>query len=171
MAEYYANPENKARIAAAQRLNHAKPEVKARIAAAQRLNYAKPEVKAEVNKRLRDLYATPEGRTAKLKSCEKWRLAHPEKVALKTRRYRNRKLRLEGFHTFEELEEVLIEQLCRCPYCGESLKYKYSVDHIIPVSREGSSDYIYNIQLLCTPCNSGKGDKTHEEYVTYLKER
>jgi 5-methylcytosine-specific restriction endonuclease McrA len=90
---------------------------------------------------------------------------------LKEHRRRARKRGLEGYHIYEELEEILTEQLGKCVYCRCSILHKFSVDHIIPISREGSTDFAYNLQLLCNSCNSSKKDKTHEEYIEYLKER
>ncbi len=37
------------------------------------------------------------------------------------------------------------------------------IDHVIPISRGGSSDDD-NLQALCTPCNRSKGTKTLEEW-------
>ena len=44
-----------------------------------------------------------------------------------------------------------------CVRCGK--KRRLTADHIIPVSKGGSS-YIENIQPLCMPCNSSKGVAT-----------
>jgi 5-methylcytosine-specific restriction endonuclease McrA len=46
----------------------------------------------------------------------------------------------------------------RCALCGE--RAKLTVDHIVPVSRGGSSR-IENIQPLCLSCNSKKGAKLY----------
>jgi hypothetical protein len=42
----------------------------------------------------------------------------------------------------------------RCAACGSSERLEF--DHIVPHSRGGSSTY-RNVQLLCEPCNRGKG--------------
>jgi len=38
------------------------------------------------------------------------------------------------------------------------------IDHILPVSRGGTSDLV-NLQILCKPCNKRKGNKLPGEYV------
>lgn len=43
-----------------------------------------------------------------------------------------------------------------CNYCGK--KYRLSIDHIIPRSKNGN-DEISNLQVLCVECNSKKGNK------------
>lgn len=56
---------------------------------------------------------------------------------------------------------VLKRDQCQCVKCGASPKKDKSVilevDHIIPVSRGGSS-HIENLQTLCFACNQGKKD-------------
>ena len=48
----------------------------------------------------------------------------------------------------------------RCVYCGDTAgeSTTIEVDHIIPVSRGGTSN-IENLQTLCAPCNAGKSDR------------
>lgn len=77
---------------------------------------------------------------------------------------------LAGYHTSSDLEDIFIEQLGKCVYCGCSLHKSYSIDHIIPVSRLelNPTNFSYNLQLLCGSCNSSKNTKTHEEYLDYL---
>ena len=48
-----------------------------------------------------------------------------------------------------------------CQSCGA--KDEIQIDHIIPISRGGSSDDD-NLQVLCAPCNRSKGAKTLEEW-------
>ena len=48
-----------------------------------------------------------------------------------------------------------------CRYCG-SLAYPISVDHVIPLSRGGSSDPD-NLAVACLNCNIKKGPRTPEE--------
>lgn len=93
------------------------------------------------------------------------------KVAAKGRNRRARLLGLSGTNTAEDIEEIYIEQLGKCVYCGQSLKNYFEIDHIIPVSRVGSSNYAYNLQLLCGPCNRSKGDKTHDEFLEYISQK
>jgi 5-methylcytosine-specific restriction endonuclease McrA len=48
-----------------------------------------------------------------------------------------------------------------CQWCGA--KDGLEIDHIVPISRGGSSDDD-NLQVLCVPCNRSKGAKTLEEW-------
>ena len=52
----------------------------------------------------------------------------------------------------------------KCNYCGIKLGIRYlHVDHKTPVARDGS-DRMSNLQLLCSPCNTRKGDMTDGEF-------
>ena len=63
----------------------------------------------------------------------------------------------------------------RCVYCdrkvyddnrdGKSL----NIDHRRPVSK-GGSNRKRNLQATCARCNKEKGDKTHKQYMRWLKQ-
>jgi 5-methylcytosine-specific restriction endonuclease McrA len=64
-----------------------------------------------------------------------------------------------GFYTNKEWEDLKAKCEFRCQMCGRhESERKLTVDHIVPVSRGGSS-WIQNIQPLCKPCNSRKGNR------------
>ncbi|MDE2687060.1 MAG: DNA methyltransferase [Chloroflexota bacterium] len=62
------------------------------------------------------------------------------------------------------------QQEGRCNGCRTEFPFRaFSIDHIIPRSR-GGTDHIDNLQLLCTHCNSTKGDRSMVELMVRLKE-
>ncbi len=73
----------------------------------------------------------------------------------------------ESFYTSREWLELRVRVLekyeCKCMMCGRSPKYHevvIHVDHIKPRSRHPElSLSINNLQLLCSDCNIGKGNK------------
>jgi 5-methylcytosine-specific restriction endonuclease McrA len=80
-------------------------------------------------------------------------------------RNHQRRLRIEangGRYTGAEIKKLYEEQHGLCGICGCDLNEKFHRDHIIPVSKGGSNS-IYNIQLLCPPCNMKKRDKLPSE--------
>jgi len=87
-----------------------------------------------------------------------WRKRNPERL----RTYvHNRRARLKasgGSHTPEQIKAMAGLQRHKCPNCKTSIKNGYEVDHIVPISKGGSSD-ISNIQLLCKRCNRRKHTK------------
>lgn len=72
-----------------------------------------------------------------------------------------------GSYTSYDVENLLVEQNGRCVYCLTEL-VRYHADHIIPLTRGGTS-YIKNMQLLCPSCNMRKKNKLPEEYAQYLR--
>ena len=59
---------------------------------------------------------------------------------------------------------VLSEANGRCALCGATSKERLlDVDHIIPRSKGGSSDY-NNLQVLCSKCNRSKGNKDDKDF-------
>ncbi len=76
-----------------------------------------------------------------------------------------RMLKIEGFHTFEDWENLKKEYNYCCVRCGmqepfSDQCYQYlTEDHVIPVVKGGTNN-IDNIQPLCKRCNSIKGLRT-----------
>ena len=59
---------------------------------------------------------------------------------------------------------------CGCnvdPYAGQVTAKLFVVEHQTPLSRGGTHD-IGNLVPACLSCNSQKGDKTLEEYRSYM---
>jgi 5-methylcytosine-specific restriction endonuclease McrA len=66
-------------------------------------------------------------------------------------------------------KNVLIRDGFECQYCSKHLgKLSGTIDHIIPRSRGGASDYL-NCIACCKECNNIKGDRTPEEAKLKLK--
>jgi hypothetical protein len=55
-------------------------------------------------------------------------------------------------------KELLRRYKFECPKCGNKEIDELTIDHIIPVSKGGSDD-VQNLQILCKPCNSRKGNR------------
>ena len=87
----------------------------------------------------------------------KWCKANPDKLKAKDHRHRTAKTKAGGSFSATEWKALCkkYKHLCLC--CGK--KKKLTADHVIPVSKGGTSN-ISNIQPLCGPCNSRKRDKT-----------
>ena len=61
------------------------------------------------------------------------------------------------------IKELLIEQDYHCGYCGITLYGDGAIDHIIPLSRGGSSD-VENLVACCKDCNHRKFTLTPDEW-------
>jgi 5-methylcytosine-specific restriction endonuclease McrA len=62
---------------------------------------------------------------------------------------------------------VLVRDGFRCAYCGGQ-RERLSIDHIIPKSRGGKTDF-ENCVAACRNCNLKKGGRTPSEAAMYLK--
>jgi 5-methylcytosine-specific restriction endonuclease McrA len=91
----------------------------------------------------------------------KWKAEHPEEYQQHSSAHRLRMRIAEGHFTVTDIQRIFVEQggFCANPACDESLEAEYDIDHKIPLSQPGTSNWPHNIQLLCPPCNGHKGNR------------
>jgi 5-methylcytosine-specific restriction endonuclease McrA len=115
------------------------------------------------------------GRVRKIK--RRWALANKESVRTNTRNRRARLRNVQGTHTASDIAMLFERQKGNCAYrhwnapgCHKTLTGGYHVDHINPLkprspsSKPGTND-VYNLQLLCGPCNVRKANKDPVEFA------
>lgn len=106
------------------------------------------------------------------KAKERYKVKHPDKYRDSLRREKIQRRQAEGWHSEVQWRMLLAEHDYRCYYCGvemtfEDGPYKWTRDHIVPISR-GGTDNIDNIVPACKSCNSSKGTK---DLDTFMKSR
>jgi 5-methylcytosine-specific restriction endonuclease McrA len=83
--------------------------------------------------------------------AKKWRKEHRAKYLAahnaSTQRRRMAKMNIPGSHTLAEWEELCAKFKYRCVKCGE--RKPLTRDHVIPITKPGSTHFITNIQPLC----------------------
>lgn len=89
-------------------------------------------------------------------ACREYAKNNPDVINAKTNKRRTAKTKAGGSFTAAEWKALCKKYKYRCLCCGK--RRKLTADHVIPVSKGGSSN-IENIQPLCGPCNSSKRDK------------
>ena len=82
---------------------------------------------------------------------------HKEQYRVHCTIRRTRKTAAGGAYTHAQWVVLCNKYGYKCLCCNK--KRKLAADHVIPVSKGGTSN-IENIQPLCGPCNSKKGTKT-----------
>lgn len=89
---------------------------------------------------------TPTGKLCVLRDNERRRLGNKD---------------LNNTLSIKDIEYLLVFQNNECANCGREFSeyLKFTVDHIIPLSKGGSL-VKENVQLLCRSCNSSKNNKT-----------
>jgi 5-methylcytosine-specific restriction endonuclease McrA len=63
---------------------------------------------------------------------------------------------------------VMIRDGYKCTYCGST--DTLTIDHVIPISRNGKSDFD-NCVTCCKTCNAKKKDRTPSEAKMYMKKK
>lgn len=97
------------------------------------------------------------------KNLAEWKKKNPDKVSAIQQKRRTAKTKAGGAYTSAQWVALCNKYGNKCLCCSK--KRKLTPDHVVPVSKGGSSN-ISNIQPLCGPCNSSKGTKT----VDYRRE-
>ena len=87
----------------------------------------------------------------------RWRKNNRRTAAARQSRHRTKKSAAGGSHTAAEWYALVNHYGNKCLCCGRA-DAKLTADHVVPVSKGGTSN-IDNIQPLCGACNSSKGDK------------
>jgi len=87
----------------------------------------------------------------------KYNAKHPDKIKVRETIRRTRKTQAGGSFTAQEWKDLCEKYGNKCLCCDATDK-PLTVDHIVPVSKGGSSN-IENLQPLCKPCNCSKHDK------------
>jgi 5-methylcytosine-specific restriction endonuclease McrA len=96
-------------------------------------------------------------RRKKNKNQQTYRRRHPEKIRVLNANYATRKTKAGGHLSEAQWLELCSKHNHRCLRCKK--RKKLTPDHIIPVSKGGTSN-VENIQPLCKSCNSIKNDGT-----------
>lgn len=95
--------------------------------------------------------------------AKKYRDKNPDKFRAKTALYRSLQRGLKGIFFGQDIKILKNMQSYQCNYCKQKIDNIYDVDHIIPLKDGGSNDVI-NLQILCQSCNRTKGAKNPIEY-------
>lgn len=122
-----------------------------------------------------------DGRTSYCRQCSKdlgriWAQNNPLKVRIQARIRHARKNDVPGTFDEEDIHTLYKKQRGECiyseddPECVGDLAEGFHIDHIIPISRTelNPTNHMENLQLLCPHCNLAKGNKTHQEFLTWL---
>lgn len=101
-----------------------------------------------------------ENRERYLEHARRWGSAHPDSRQRRRVRRARRLSQAKGSFTLREWK-LKLALYPNCPSCGRdwSETLRPTVDHIVPICKGGGND-IDNVQPLCRPCNSRKGEMT-----------
>jgi 5-methylcytosine-specific restriction endonuclease McrA len=98
---------------------------------------------------------------------EAWLAANPGKrVEYETRR-RAKKAGADGDHTIDDVLAIGEAQGWKCHWCSKSVRKRYHVDHIIPLSKGGGNGP-RNLCITCQPCNQSKHAKDPIDWARQL---
>jgi 5-methylcytosine-specific restriction endonuclease McrA len=93
------------------------------------------------------------------------RAADPDKVRARCANRRARRKGAEGHYTVADIAAIRLKQggVCAKPGCG--CRDNLTVDHILALTK-GGSNWPSNLQLLCSSCNSVKGTRDNDLFMS-----
>ncbi len=94
----------------------------------------------------------------------RWNRENPEAVKVLHSRRRAREIGADGAHTASEIKLLFTKQRGMCAACRSDIRGGYHEDHVIALAR-GGSNFISNIQLLCSFCNQSKNARDPIEFM------
>ena len=104
----------------------------------------------------------------KLERDRRYRTNHPTIIRAASHRRRARKLSAGGTYSIADVRLQIKTQTDKrgrlhCHWCGKTIKDKYHIDHVIPLSRGGSNSP-GNLVIACPKCNLSKSNKLLSEW-------
>lgn len=145
-------------------------KVKAKNRAWQKANPEKANAKnrawyeANADKVMAAQKAYKEANIEKTKAAQKvYYKANPEKFRLYATSRRAVEYNSEGSLEFEDYFLIFEKHDYKCPYCNADVQNNFHLDHIVPLTKGGSS-WVDNFQALCPFCNLSKKDKMPWDY-------
>ncbi|WP_162931685.1 HNH endonuclease signature motif containing protein [Mesorhizobium sp. DCY119] len=114
--------------------------------------------------------AKPDVSSNNVARAKRWKEENPDRAReLRLVYDRNRRAAKKGAggtHTEKDISVIIARQKFKCAECGTSIRRKgfRHVDHIVPLSR-GGTNWPWNLQILCPPCNLHKAAKDPIEFA------
>jgi 5-methylcytosine-specific restriction endonuclease McrA len=96
-----------------------------------------------------------------------FRIANPDLVRKYNRINKHNRRQADGKFNSRDIENTWVQQRGRCAYfnfCGEHLSDGFHIDHAVPITR-GGSNWPWNLQLCCPPCNLSKHNRDPLEFM------
>ncbi len=93
-------------------------------------------------------------RTIRIRATKKYAKNHPERILASVHRRRARVKAADGFYTEQEVQRQLDSQFGLCCWCLKPM-LEYTVEHLIPLDRNGSN-WTINLLCACRSCNCSK---------------
>lgn len=160
---YNQRPEVKKRI----REYYAQPHQKVRRAAYAKEYYARTDIQERRKQYQKNYYSNPLVAEHK----RNWRKEYNQRPLIRAKNHVSRSARraflrsARGSHTAEQIQEQYARQKGKCYYCQVKVPCsRYHVDHVIPLTRDGSND-IGNLVIACPSCNLSKHNKLPHEFL------
>jgi 5-methylcytosine-specific restriction endonuclease McrA len=156
------------------------------LIAASMLRKRNPAARKKYNGQRRLAYADPTKRSKHSRYQSHWWASLPESVRkkkthqkyLRSSQERLQRLRAAGAArrakakisdvTPEDIQRILNSQRSKCYYCHIDIRIGATIDHYIPLSRDGVHE-TSNIVMACDTCNKQKGSKLPDEFEQWRR--